>query len=519
MKPLLVAALVFISTSCFAQYPYDAKRDNLWPFGYGYAAGFNDTLFGLTWLDYASGSLNINREFIDIDFRETDAVGCDTNGNLLFTTNGIMIYNRNSTVMQGCDTLNPGHWAEQTAAVGYILPQGALALPMLANNTEWCLFHSRLRDSHNNLGGYDVEGVYYSLIDVKQNFGLGAVTSLRNPLALNDTIDYGKLTGCRHANGRDWWIVFFNSALTKYKRLLLSPFGVQDLGWHQFPNPSLPYLGLGQAVFTPDGTKYLNFGVVGNVYGEFLEIYDFDRCNGKLSTPNIINVFDSCIMGGVAVSPNSRFAYTSCGDRVYQYDLEAADVEASKQLVAQWDGFVDPEFPVGTFFYLMGGTPDDKIIINSSNTVRFIHTIDQPDSPGLACNVLQHNIALPTFNGASMPNYPNFRLGPVDGSACDTLGIDVGLAEPPKQATNVQPALEVYPNPAGNYCNIGFGSTLKQDGILIVHDLNGRTMFETPLQKATIGYTLKTEGWPATMYLCTVYEGSKAKGSIRFVKE
>jgi uncharacterized membrane protein len=31
---------------------------------------------------------------------------------------------------------------------------------------------------------------------------------------------------------------------------------------------------------------------------------------------------------------------------------------------------------------------------------------------------------LPTYNALSIPTFPNYRLGPLDGSSCDTLGID-----------------------------------------------------------------------------------------------
>ncbi len=519
MKPLLLALLIFASTVCWGQYPKDAKRDNLWPFGYGYSIGQTDTLAGLTWLNYFDGSVDITREYVDIDLAASNAVGCDTNGNLLFLTNGIMIYNSNKQVMQGCDTLNPGYWAEQTAFCGYILPQGVLSLPKPGSDNQWYIFHGRMGDSAFPFSGYNVEDVYYSTLDIEQNLGLGLVTSLRNPIVLNDTIDYGKLTACRHANGRDWWIIFCNSTLTEYRKVLLDPLGVHDFGWIDIPLPGRPYVGLGQACFSPDGMKYFNFGSLSKADGEFVDIFDFDRCTGDLSNPQPINTFDSCITGGGAISPNSHFAYSSCGLSVFQYDLEAADVETGKQLVAQWDGFVDPEFPVGTLFYLMSNTPDGKIIICSPSSVRFLHTIDSPDSAGLACNVLQHNIQLYTFNGSSMPNYPNFRLGPVDGSSCDTLGIDVGIPGAPKPKYQEQANMQAYPNPAGSYCNIALGNTLKQDGALIVYDLNGRKVFEASLQKATIGYTLKTEDYASGLYLCVVYEGSTEKGSVRFVKE
>lgn len=46
------------------------------------------------------------------------------------------------------------------------------------------------------------------------------------------------------------------------------------------------------------------------------------------------------------------------------------------------------------------------------------------DEPAAECRFLQHHIDLKVPNGRSAPNLPNFRLGPLDGSPCDTLGLD-----------------------------------------------------------------------------------------------
>ena len=53
-----------------------------------------------------------------------------------------------------------------------------------------------------------------------------------------------------------------------------------------------------------------------------------------------------------------------------------------------------------------------------------MHIIHQPDEPGLDCQYQQHGLHLITANSFSVPTFPNFRLGPIDGSDCDTLGID-----------------------------------------------------------------------------------------------
>lgn len=506
-----------------AQYPHDSKRDNVWGFGYGYYLGQTDTLFGLTWLNYSNVSPTVVREYSDIDFFDTNAMGCDQNGEPQIITNGLFAFNKLGQPIQGGDTLNPGYWAEQVAMLqsGYIVPQGALILPLPGNQDKYYLFHSSMSNVPNSYSFYDVKGVYYTVIDMEQNSGLGFVDSLRQPISnLGDTIDYGKLTACRHGNGRDWWVLFCSSSERKYRRILLDIYGLHDYGWVLTGLNGIKYTGIGQAVFTSYGNHYVNYNVTDKVEGEFLDVYDFDRCIGALSNPVRINTMDSCSGAGLAGSPNGRYIYTTCGTRIFQYDLEATDTFSNKTVVAEWDGFIDPDFSFGaTYFYLMGNTPDGKILVSTPNGTRYLHTIENPDQLGLSCNVTQHNVHLYTFNSRSMPNYPNFRLGPVDGSACDTLGIDVvGIDDPIKQTT-MAASIQVYPNPATSYCNVGFGTTLKQNGQLIVYNSAGQRVFETPLNKATIGYTLKTSEWSSGMYLCVVYEGTSEKGSVRIVKE
>ncbi|MCB9295078.1 MAG: PKD domain-containing protein [Lewinellaceae bacterium] len=180
---------------------------------------------------------------------------------------------------------------------------------------------------------------------------------------------------------------------------------------------------LGQACFSPDGKWYVRFNTVTNSVGDFVDIYHFDRCNGALSNHLKFNYFDGSHSGGVAISPNSRYLYISSYLYIYQYDLWADDIEASRDTVAVYDGYTDIN-GLGTRFYLAQLGPDGKIYLSCPNGVRELHVIHRPDKPGPACQVEQRGILLPTFNASSLPNFPNYRLGPIDGSPCDTLGID-----------------------------------------------------------------------------------------------
>ncbi|MFN8288291.1 MAG: T9SS type A sorting domain-containing protein [Chitinophagales bacterium] len=506
MKPLLVALLIFTSVACCGQYPYDAKRDNIWLFGYN--DGTNPhPLFGVTQLKFDADSFAISKVDSFADFQETVAIACDSEGKLLFSTNGIWLYDSTFNKTLTSDTLNPGSWAEANTGLGYPVVQGALILKKPESSSLYYVFHARLGDNGRS------EGVYYTIVDMS----IHSAITLNVPIVSNTILENGKLAACRHANGRDWWILFWKAGSNMYRRLLFNPQGVSDFGWSSVGIPLSSNLGFGQNVFSPDGSKYIQHNIY---YSYVIDVYDFNRCTGQLTNNIHIIENDTCYSGGCAISQDGKRLYVACSQELFQYDLTSNNIQNSRTTVALWDGFVDPDFSLGaTYFHLLGLTPDGKIICNTPNSTKYLHSIEYPDSLGASCQVQQHNLNLFTFNSGTIPNYPNFRLGPVDGSACDTLGIDVGIHENAKAHYTAESVLQAYPNPAANYCNIGFGNTLKQDGALIVYDLNGRKVFEASLQKATIGYTLKTEDYTSGLYLCVVYEGNTEKGRVRFVKE
>ncbi|WP_273446209.1 PKD domain-containing protein [Neolewinella agarilytica] len=154
-----------------------------------------------------------------------------------------------------------------------------------------------------------------------------------------------------------------------------------------------------------------------------MDIFDFDRCKGQLSNHRQITISDNVGSGGVGVSPSSQFLYVSYSNYVFQYDLWAEDIFATKDTVAVYDGYQESNF-FSTRFNLVQLAPNGKIYINSPSGVRTLHVIEQPDKRGDACDVRQHSIPLPNFNASTLANHPNYRLGPIDGSPADTLGID-----------------------------------------------------------------------------------------------
>jgi hypothetical protein len=177
--------------------------------------------------------------------------------------------------------------------------------------------------------------------------------------------------------------------------------------------------------FSPNGSKYAKYvNTSGSV--QYLYIYDFDRCSGLLH-----NQFEMRLEGeimiyqGMAFSPNSRYLFVGVDAwDLYQYDLWAPDIEASRVLVDTNDGYVEPGWFNATFGPMMPG-PDGRIyMIPISGSSRAVHVIDRPNELGKAAKLLQHHITLQTSNARSVQNFPNYRLGPLDGTSCDTLGLD-----------------------------------------------------------------------------------------------
>ncbi|MCO6487203.1 MAG: PKD domain-containing protein [Phaeodactylibacter sp.] len=253
----------------------------------------------------------------------------------------------------------------------------------------------------------------------------------KNVPIIQDTLEKGSLTAVRHANGQDWWLLDPEANTNRYYTLLFGLQGIEDIYTQALGG--LVMDGGGSAVFSPDGTRYARLTIVyaGGEADHCLNIYDFNRCDGQLSNPIEI-VFQGAAAGGegIAISENSRFLYIVGFLDIWQFDLWVEDIAASRTLVATYDGFVAPAFSQTTTFHAAQLAPNGKIYVNCSSNANYFHIIHAPNQKGLACNVEQHALEIPTLNYQSIPNFPYYGLGPLDGSPCDTLGID----NPPPQA-------------------------------------------------------------------------------------
>ncbi|MCW5921129.1 MAG: PKD domain-containing protein [Saprospiraceae bacterium] len=255
----------------------------------------------------------------------------------------------------------------------------------------------------------------YSVIDMSKNSGEGKVI-VKDRAIIDDKFGYGQFTAVKHGNGRDWWLPMPVDIGNKIHISLLTK-DTAYLHHSQHIGPAWDRNGGFQASFSPDGSKYVRYN---RFHGVF--IYDFDRCDGMLS--NLVhfpfNDTTQGIYGGCAISPNNRFLYVADFDYLYQFDLWANDILYSKELIGIYDGHISS---LWTKFSYIINAPDGRMYIIPPNTTSAIHVINRPNLPGAACDFRQHDIEFPYPYG-NTPIFPNFRLGPLDGSPCDTLGLD-----------------------------------------------------------------------------------------------
>jgi hypothetical protein len=374
--------------------------------------------------------------------RGTCASICDSAGSLLFyagspnvppfpiATSGLLRWgyavNKNHTLMDNGDELIGSGWYQEM-----------IIIPNPANPLQYYLFCGGITQANN--------GLFYSIIDLSFNNGLGKVTQ-KNVQLRNDTLCDG-ITAVRHGNGRDWWVIVrswkangvYTNDITCY---LVSPLGVQAMPTQYIGTPTTND-GFLRMKFNDAGEKMYNVSGYG-----LIERFDFDRCTGLLSNQQTFNGLNSpyFYFWGFEVSPDESKLYTSMiyqtfnQDTSYllQFDLNAANFAASTDTLAT--------YPQNNVPGILKKGPDNKIYLSVTSLMpdtcfdyllcyetadsvnSSLSVIHSPDSLGAACDFRPNSFNLGGHKAYwGLPNNPNYELGRWVGSPCDTL--TVGITE------------------------------------------------------------------------------------------
>lgn len=384
----------------------------------------------------------------------------------------------------------------------YSITQGVLILPY-PGQTNWYIVFSIGYDLSNPLS-------FYSVVDMTLDGGTGDVIPGKKGILL-DSIDVTeKCTAVRHANGRDWWIVqyqeyhpFLMQADSTFNYYLLTPNGVsfshsQTIGLHGIG------LRRGEMVFSEDGMKLGFSGSLG------IQVYGFDRCSGLLTDP-LMRLPGQWGYGG-AFSPSGRFYYfsTEAYRELYQYDLEAGSNDDALELIHQGTG------PVEYGQLELGVDGKVYLVVNqfplSVGLGGHLQVVTAPDELGLSCGFepfgyfLEGNLA--TFG---LPNMPNYDLGRLEGSPCDTVyAIDTTTSV---MGSPAEPAWSVVPTVSSGRLTVLGPSAEGQIWIQVYNATGGLRQ----QHQATLPADLDLTSEPAGTYLIKVQDHQRAY-TVRVVK-
>lgn len=372
-----------------------AQYDNIWYFGRW--AG----------LDFSSGSpvALTNSAMFQL---EGSTVMCDVDGNLLFYSNGVRVWNRNHVVMENGTGLL-GHNSSS---------QSGIVVPKPGDPMRYYLFVTDAEGRAN--------GLSYSEIDMAAAGGLGSVVN-KNIRLVTPVCE--KVAATYHANGTDIWVTTHHWGSNAFYSYLVTAAGVN-------PVPVISNAGAvtagannsgryaGYMAISPDGRKLAMANVNINI-----ELFDFNAATGEVSNPLVLRDVTGSSSYGIEFSPNSNVLYATFRDNVVQYNLSVANIPASETVIAalNYSGAIK----IG---------PDGKIYIINRPLETTLSVIHNPDVIGTGCN---------------------FEAGAVNLSGRQTLAGLPAYLSTPLYLTG----LSTSDSCSGNSISFSFTSTITPDSI------------------------------------------------------
>ncbi len=384
-NPLLI--LTFLgSILCFGQ-----KEASNWYFG-----------------DNAGIRFNANGTVTELTNGQLSTIeGCttisDANGNLLFYTDGLTVYNKNHNIMSN----GVGLFGDPSST------QSAIVVPKPLDSTIYYIFTVDTAVSNTDPD----YGFNYSIVDLSLDSGLGAVTT-KNSNLLQDSSEKVTAVVKDCISQSIWVITFAPNGATGYNNTFYA-YEVSSTGLNTTPVattfPTLKEDSRGYLKLSPDGTKLVCANATSGLY-----IYDFDKTTGFISNETPISINFSLngskpqISYGVEFSQNSQLLYVTTyypttqneGNTpaaqygaLLQYDLTSANISNSEVVIDHRITY-------------RGGLqlgPNGKIYRTMNSTYiqgsPYLSVINAPNNIGTACNYTNNSFPLSNNARQGLPPF------------------------------------------------------------------------------------------------------------------
>ena len=366
---MLRKAILFCIGLCCPILLFGQGHTSNWYFGEGAGLRFN-----------ADGSVTVQN-----DGKLATYEGCatisDGFGNLLFYTDGIVIYNREHELMENGSDL----YGDPSST------QSAIIVPKPEDQDIYYIFSV---DTASTSSGID-RGIHYSIVDLRLNNGLGAVTSKNIRLLGQGSEKIAAVI--RDCFDRSIWVVTMaaDEKDSPYFNTLYA-WEVTASGVNRIPiKTTFPDLYIddprGYLKFSPDGSLLASANQTSGLY-----LFDFDLITGHATGINRIDITaPNHNPYGVEFSPGGQFLYVHTANealpprtdhfsRLLQFDLDSSDIAAS---VVQLD---DRAIFRGALQLGNNGKIYRTISKNYYEGSNALGVIHNPDAPGSSANY-EHN--------------------------------------------------------------------------------------------------------------------------------
>lgn len=359
-KIYVTVLFILIGPLAFSQ-----KQYNIWYFGDKAGLDFNTN---------PPATLN------DGVFSHAEGISsiCDINGDLLFFTNGINVWNANRQVMPNGSGLIGNNSSSQI-----------LIVPKPGD----CNIYYVFTTPSQNLAGISS----YSTIDMRLDNGNGDLSEKNNILTESIT---ERLSGTLHSNGVDYWVLYQELGSNNFISYRITSAGVNT-------TPIISSTGIinamvddavGSMKFSSDGKKLCTANELGF---KKCQLFDFDNQTGIVSNGFVISDTEGY---GVEFSSDNSKLYLSSYQKfkLTQYDLSSNNPIAIKNSQIVLADFSSTTNENGGSLQIAS---NNKIYVARNNKT-FVGVIDNPNVLGVGCNFINNAIGL---NGrkcyAGLPNF------------------------------------------------------------------------------------------------------------------
>jgi hypothetical protein len=429
-------------------------------------------------------------------------------GELLFACNGWRLINGDGQILSHklwFDDMPHPQDSPDTSTVN--VTAGPLFLPHPSDSTKAYLFYGQfLHYTLQNFTFVADKFITYALLDIPTKTLIS-----RNNIVLSDTSSISDMQACRHANGRDWWIIKPDIWTNKFFVGLLTPQGI-EMNPITIPGAPTDLRVNTSSKFNIQGTKYIHYS--GGISRTIHE-YNFDRCSGTLSNLVIHDISDSIsptdnTLATMTISPdgskfylktNSSFSYNIRGG-FSQIDLSTDSIK-----LISFRGQCPQMMPNGKKLLFGNNFRDSNNVIQ-----RRVGEISNPNAPFNELVIDYFKYDTPNALLTIAPNnFAYMRLGADTLSICDSLSVIT------RKSANKEPSgLVVFPNPATNQLNLVFDKN--STGTITISDALGKVVYSYIINNNSLELTIDISSFNSGIYYLS-YRNKDVSIHKKFIKQ